>query len=101
MKYIKQVSENEFLINLFIKPNSKKQEAVNPTAEDEFLVICLRSVPQKNKANIELIKFLKKKVRNQLDQIQIISGHKNQIKKIKLITTEPIEEEQINKLLTS
>ena len=101
MNYIKQVSENEFVINLFIKPNSKKQEILNPTAEDEFLVIYIRSVAQKNKANVELIKLLKKKVRNQLDQIQIISGHKTQIKKIKLTTTEPIEEEQINKLLTT
>lgn len=101
MNYIKQISENEFLINLFIKPNSKKQETIIPKAEDEFLVIFLRSVPYKNKANIELLKLLKSKVKNQLDQIQIISGHKNQLKKIKLTTTEPIEKEQINKLLTN
>ena len=101
MNYIKQISENDFIINLFIKPNSKKQEVINPTTEDEFLVILLRSPPNKNKANIELMKLLKKKLRSKSDQIQIISGNKNQLKKIKLTTTEPIEKEQINKLLTS
>ena len=99
MNYIDQISQNEFLINLFIKPNSKEQKIVSPDPLDEFLVIFLRSVPHKNKANIELIKLLKSKLRNQLDQIQIISGHKNQLKKIKLSSSEPIEKGQINKLL--
>lgn len=101
MNYIKQVSENEFIINLYVKPNSKKQETVDPMAEDEFLVIFLRSAPHKNKANIELLKLLKKKLRNILHQIQIISGHKNHLKRIKLTTIEPIKIEEIDELLSN
>jgi len=101
MNYIKRISENEFLISLFVKPKSKNQKIVNDIREDEFLVISLQSAPHKNKANIELIKLLKSKLRNQVDKIQIISGNKSQIKKIKLITIKPIEKDQIHRLITN
>jgi len=99
MHYIKKISDNEFIINLFIKPSSKNQQIFRPLSEDKYLTISLRSVPNKNKANIELLKLLKKKLRNMVDQIQIISGYKNQFKIVKLTTLKSAEEKDLINLL--
>ena len=101
MHFIKKISENEFIISLFIKPNSKIQQIFEPMSEDNYLTISLRSVPRKSKANIELIKLLKRKLRDKIDQINIVSGHKNQFKTIKLTTFESLKEEDILKSLLS
>ena len=99
MHYIKKISDNEFILNLFIKPNSKNQQVLKPMLGDEYITIALCSIPIKNKANVELLKLLKKKLRHKIDQILIISGHKNQAKVVKLTTSESIIEEDIVKLL--
>jgi uncharacterized protein (TIGR00251 family) len=99
MHYIKKISDNEFIINLFIKPNSKNQQIFKPILGDDYITIALCSIPNKSKANVELLKLLKKKLRNKVDQILIISGHKNQVKSVKLTTFDSIIEEDIVKLL--
>ena len=100
MHYIKKISDNEFIINLFIKPNSKNQQIFKPMVGDDYIIITLCSIPSKNKANVELLKLLKKKLRNKVDQIQIISGNKKQVKSVKLTTFESVNEKDIIKLLT-
>lgn len=44
-------------IKIKVKPNSGKQEIVK---NEKNYIICLKSAPENNKANIELIKILKK-----------------------------------------
>jgi uncharacterized protein (TIGR00251 family) len=100
MNYIKKISENEFIISLYIKPNSKNQHIFKPMLEDAYITISLCSVPRKNKANVELLKLLKKKLRSNLDQIHIISGLKNQVKSVRMTTFKSITEYDIVKLLT-
>lgn len=65
---------------VFIDPN-----------DDEWLRINVISVPEKGKANQELIKFLAKELKIAKSQIEIISGELDRYKKILL----PITEKQI------
>ncbi|MCK4553021.1 DUF167 domain-containing protein [Candidatus Pacearchaeota archaeon] len=44
-------------IKIKVKPNSGKQEIIK---KDNFYLIKLKSPPENNKANIELLKLLKK-----------------------------------------
>ncbi len=74
MSYFEKKSEKKYLIKLYIKPNSKNQKIVD---DGEFLTIFLNSKPIQNKANKELINFLKKKLEISSNKIQIISGLKS------------------------
>ena len=56
-------------INIKVKPNSKKQH-IEKISKGEYK-ICLTSPAKNNKANIELIKFLKKEGKK---DIKIIKG---------------------------
>ena len=42
-------------IKIKVKPNSKKQEIIK---KDNFYLVKLKSVPENNKANLELMKIL-------------------------------------------
>lgn len=95
---IKKKSEDTYLINIFVKTNSKKQEIVN---EGESLTISLRSKPVQNKANKELISLLKEKLTLSSNQFQIISGLKNSKKMIQITLLKRMDgQELINKLLS-
>ncbi len=56
-------------IKIKVKPNSRKQE-LEKIQDGEYLVY-LKSLPEKNKANSELIKLLKKEFQK---DIKIVSG---------------------------
>jgi len=56
------------IINVKVKPHSGRQEIVN---EGKNYVVYLKSVPEDGKANIELIKILKKHFKK---EIKIKSG---------------------------
>ncbi|MFX1573241.1 MAG: DUF167 domain-containing protein [Promethearchaeota archaeon] len=64
-----------------IRPNSKNQRLVD---NNEYLTIFLRSKPVQNKANKELIHFLKKKLDISSKQIKIIAGIRNSNKIIQI-----------------
>ncbi len=67
------------IIKIKVKPNSKKQNIIK---KEEFYEIHLKSVPENNKANMDLIKILKKHFKK---EIKIKSGFtsKNKIIEIK------------------
>mgnify|MGYP001947890862 CR=1 FL=1 len=65
-------------IKLKVIPNSSKMELV----EDKQLKLYLKAIPDKNKANLELIKFFKKKFNL---KVEIKSGIKSRDKVLKLI----------------
>jgi uncharacterized protein (TIGR00251 family) len=62
------------LIRIKVTPNASKTELVE---ENEQLKLYLKAVPDKNKANQELIKFFKKKFNL---KVEIKSGMKNRNK---------------------
>ncbi|MFX1365532.1 MAG: DUF167 domain-containing protein [Promethearchaeota archaeon] len=84
------------MIRLQAKTNSKKEKIVS---NGEILTIFLKSKPIQNKANIELISLIKKKLNISSNQIQLISGSKSKDKTIKIAFNKSIEEEEIIKKL--
>jgi uncharacterized protein (TIGR00251 family) len=60
-------------------PNSSRTELIE---ENNQLKLYLKSVPKKNKANLELIKFFKKKFNI---KVKIISGLKSRTKTMQII----------------
>ncbi|MBN1800187.1 MAG: DUF167 domain-containing protein [Candidatus Lokiarchaeota archaeon] len=94
--FLEKASNNTFILHVKVKPNSKKEGiAIN----DEIVKISVRSKAEQNKANYELLKFLKKKLNIPINHIQILSGIKSVHKTLKIIFSEDItENEFIQKL---
>ena len=67
------------ILNIRVKTNSGKQE-INKISEGKYLVN-LKSFPENNKANLELIKLLKKEFKK---NIKIIKGIKSRKKIIEV-----------------
>ena len=65
----------------------------------EFLKLCVVSVPEKGKANKELILFLAKKIGIAKAQIEIISGELDRYKKIRISGDVKILEAKIQQLV--
>jgi len=66
-------------IKIKVKPNSKKSE-ITKISKTEYQV-SLKSPPENNKANIELIKLMKKHLKK---EVKIKSGLKSKNKTIKV-----------------
>jgi len=97
MKFLKKFSDHTYLIKLNVKPNSKTRKIIN---NDDFLTILLSSKPIQNKANKELINYIKNKLKIPSNQIKIVSGLQDSNKVIKIDFLEKIiEEELIQRLL--
>ncbi len=88
MKFLEKYSDTNFIIRLIVKPNSRQQDIID---SGEFLTILVRSKAKQNKANIELINLLKKKLNISSNQIKIVSGLKTTNKTVQLKFTEKIE----------
>ncbi len=76
----------EEYIRVKLKPQSPKTE-LTQIIEDEngkTLKINVKAAPEKNKANIELIKFLSKETGTATENIKIISGATERTKLIKI-----------------
>jgi len=70
------------ILKVKIKPNSKKQE-IEKISETEYK-INLKSFPENNKANIELLKLLKKYFKGKYQNINIIKGLKSKDKIVEI-----------------
>lgn len=70
---------NSNSLNIKVIPNSSKQELV---CENNQIKVYLKSVPDKNKANEELIKMFKKRVGL---KVEIKSGLKSRNKVLKVL----------------
>lgn len=73
-------------IRIKVKPNSPKTETISQTEDENGLTlkINIKAKPEKNKANIELIRFLSKETKIPKENIKIISGATDRTKLIKL-----------------
>lgn len=76
-------SEGEIFLRIKVLPRSNKTEFVE-MREDNSLKIRLKAVPEKGKANKELIKFLSEEFKTKKENILIISGQTAQIKLVKI-----------------
>lgn len=92
MKFLEQRLNNNFILRLNVKTNSRSQKIIN---NGDVLTIFLKSKPVQNKANKELIALIGKKLNLSSNQIQIISGSKSKDKLIKITFLRNIEEEEI------
>jgi len=81
MKFLEKVRDFSYVVHIKVKPNSKQQAIID---NEEFLTILVRSKAIQNKANIELINLMKKKLEISSNQIQIISGLKSSNKIIQI-----------------
>jgi uncharacterized protein YggU (UPF0235/DUF167 family) len=98
MSFIEKISSNSFLLHIYAKPNSKKQ---NFLVDEKHLIVYLQSKAIQNKANKEIISILKKKLKVSNNQIEFIAGAKTSIKLIQVdLSKEVKKEEVIRKLLS-
>ncbi|MFX1302514.1 MAG: DUF167 domain-containing protein [Promethearchaeota archaeon] len=88
MKFLKKYSDTNYIIRLIVKPNSRRQDIID---NGEFLTILIRSKAKQNRANIELINLLKKKLNISSNQIKIVSGLKTTNKAVQLKFNKKIE----------
>lgn len=68
-------------IKLIVKPNSPKTEIICYDEEKDALRLNVKAPPEKNKANIEIIRFFKKLLKK---DVKIIYGLKDKEKVIKI-----------------
>jgi uncharacterized protein YggU (UPF0235/DUF167 family) len=92
MKFLEKVRDFSYVVHVKVKPNSKKQVIID---NEEFLTILVRSKAMQNKANIELINLIKKRLEISSNQIQIISGLKSSNKIIQINFLKDVEEQEI------
>ena len=92
MHYSKILEKNEkgYVLRVRLQPNSSLCEVrgVFASPEGDFLKISVISVPEKGKANKELLDFLAKKLKVGKSELEIISGELDRYKKILIKTTD-------------
>lgn len=76
------MNENFEIISIKITPKASKSEIVG--WENEVLKIRISEVPEKGKANIELIRLLAKEYKLPKSAITIISGETSRLKRVKI-----------------
>jgi len=99
MAVIEDRLERSFLLKINVKTNSKEKKIVYNQNTDSWIKIHLISKPIKNKANKELIRLLSKKLNVSTNQIQIITGLKNENKTIRITFNEDISKPKLLKKL--
>lgn len=81
-----QLPKNEYL-RIKVIPKSSKNEIVEIMQDsegEETIKIRIKAVPEKGKANKELIKFISKELAIPSENISILSGKNDQLKLIKV-----------------
>ena len=82
----KLLEENEIYITVKVTPRSKhtKLKSTKIIDENEVFYISLTNLAKNNKANIELIQFIKVIFKPLKTNISIINGHNSAIKLLKI-----------------
>lgn len=79
---MKQLKKKKLVLKVRVSVRSQKSEIVG--CRGDTWLIRLRAAPEKNRANIELVKLLRKKFNLSNEDIHIISGCANQTKLIEI-----------------
>ena len=80
-------SEKGTILYLIVKPNSRKQELLYDSLTDT-ITVCVKSPPDKGKANKELLKFLAKYLEKSSSEMQIVKGHTSRDKAILILNAD-------------
>lgn len=79
--YITKQSDH-IILNVYVKINASQTKIVGVT--EQGLNIAIKAKPIEGEANKELIKYLSKLLKIPQKEIELISGSKNRIKRLKL-----------------
>jgi len=83
-EYIKNLAKNkEIFLKIKVLPGAPRSEFKGEMA-DGTLKIAVAAAPEKNKANLVLIKFLAQELSLEKSAFQIISGTANRLKLVKI-----------------
>ena len=80
-------TDNGYVLRVRLTPNSSSCKILGLTTDtngEEFLKISVVSIPEKGKANKELIAFLSKKLKIAKSNFEIFSGELDKWKKIRI-----------------
>ena len=77
-------SEKKIYLRIKVNPKASKSE-IKEILDDETVKINIASLPEKGKANAELIKILSKEFCVEKNKIKITSGSKSKLKLVKII----------------
>lgn len=80
---MKTTMENEFMVTIYVQPGAKKSEVCG--MHNGNIKIKLNSPPVDGKANAALIHFLSNFLNIPKSSIELISGQKSRIKKLKIM----------------
>jgi len=83
---------NDEYLRIKVIPRSNKTEIaeiMKDQAGEKTIKIRIKAVPEKGKANKELIKFISKELKISKDDIKIISGKTDKLKLIKINANRP------------
>jgi len=92
-------NNQEYILRVRLAPNSSSCKILGITFDandDMFLKVAVVSVPEKGKANKELINFLAKKLKIAKSELKIFSGELDKWKKIRIISDIISEQDLIN-----
>lgn len=93
MAFFQKVRDG-YLIRVRLTPNSsliKICGILKDAKEEEYLKVSVISVPEKGKANKELIDFLSKEFGVAKSSISVVFGHTDRFKKIVVTTDQDLE----------
>jgi hypothetical protein len=82
------------IIQVKVTPNASKNQIV--TWKEGLLCLRIKGVPEKGRVNEELVAFLAKKLKIAKFNIEIISGQKSRLKRLKI---HGIAQDQLNEAL--
>ncbi len=92
-------TQKGYILRVRLTPNSSSCKVIGSTLDvndDVFLKISVVSVPEKGKANKELINFLAKKLKIAKSDFEIISGELDKWKKIRILSDKICEDDLLN-----
>ncbi|MBQ8870630.1 MAG: DUF167 domain-containing protein [Alphaproteobacteria bacterium] len=92
-------TQKGYVLRVRLAPNSSCCKILGTTVdanEDVFLKISVVSVPEKGKANKELISFLAKKLKIAKSDFEIVSGELDKWKKIRIISDKLKDDDLLN-----
>ena len=75
--------DDDLLLNLYVQPNTKKDELIGEYGNN--LKIRITALPVENKANKHLIKFLAKTFSVSSTKVELLKGENQRIKRVKIL----------------
>ncbi len=101
MSFFTIKDQNSLILSIKLTPNAKKTSIIGVSCDDKyghFIKISVTTIPEKGKANKDLIAFLSKTLKIAKSNFEIISGMTDRYKKIMIIGDVEYIEEKLKRL---